>query len=101
MKLKKNDKVVIQIGKDSGKTGKIEKVFPKNNTVLLPGLNFYKRHMKKRDEKTPGGIIEVSRPISAGRVALICPKCEKPTRVGYKLQNKEKVRICRKCEANI
>jgi large subunit ribosomal protein L24 len=101
MKLKKGDKVIITTGKDKGKTGKVEKIFPKINKVLLPGLNVYKRHLKKRDEKHPGGIIDISHPLPVSNVMLICPKCGKTTRIGYKTGNKTKERICKKCSANI
>ncbi len=101
MKIKKGDEVIITIGKDKGKKGKVEKVLLKKAAVLLPGLNIYKRHMKKRDEKNPGGIIEFSRPVPIGNVSLLCPKCGKQTRVGYKITGKNKVRICRKCNSTI
>lgn len=101
MKIKKGDEVIITIGKDKGKKGKIEKVLLKKAAVLLPGLNIYKRHMKKRDEKNPGGIIEFSRPVPIGNVSLLCPKCGKQTRAGYKITGKNKVRICRKCNSTI
>lgn len=101
MKLKKGDKVLVTSGKDKGKSGKIEKIFLKSNSVFLPGLNIYKKHLKKRDEKNPGGIIEFSRSLPVGVVALICPKCDKPIRVGFKIQGGEKIRVCRKCDSNI
>lgn len=97
MKLKKGDQVIITAGKDKGKQGKVEKILRKENAVFLPGLNIFKRHVKKRDEKNPGGIIEFSRPISMANIALICPKCGKQTRVGFKLQKNTKDRVCRKC----
>nr|AKQ01667.1 50S ribosomal protein L24, large subunit ribosomal protein L24 [uncultured Microgenomates bacterium Rifle_16ft_4_minimus_22956] len=102
LKLKKGDEILITAGKDKGKRGKIEKVFPKRASVLVPGLNVYKKHMKKRDEQNPGGIISFSRPLVVGNVSLICPKCGKQTRIGYSLEkNKKKFRICRKCKAKI
>ena len=101
MKIKKGDEVIITGGKDKGKKGKIEKTYPKKDTVLLPGLNVYKRHMKKRDEKNPGGIISFARPLPVANVALICPKCGKPTRIGYKIDKDKKSRICRKCKSII
>ena len=101
MKLKKGDEVIITAGKDKGKKGKIEKTYPKNNVVLLPGLNIFKRHLKKRDEKNPGGIISFPRGIPVGNVALICPKCGKQTRIGYKIDKNKKSRICRKCHSII
>lgn len=101
MKLKKGDQIIVTAGKDRGKRGKVERVNTLENTVLVLGVNVYKRHMKKRDEKTPGGIIDFPRPLSVSKVALVCPKCKKPTRVGYLVTNKEKQRICRKCEQMI
>jgi large subunit ribosomal protein L24 len=101
MKLKKGDQVIITAGKDRGKKGKIEKIFYKNKTVFLPGLNVYKRHLKKRDEKHPGGIIDFSRPLPIANVSLICHKCGKPTRVGFKIEAKEKLRVCRKCDSTL
>ncbi len=101
MKLKKGDTVIVTIGKDKGKKGKIEQVFPGDGAVVIHGVNVYKRHTKKRDEKTPGGIIEHIRPLGASKVALICPKCGKVTRVGFLVIKGEKIRICRKCEQKI
>ncbi len=101
MKIRKGDEVIITIGKDKGKKGKVEKVLFKKGAVLLPGLNIFKRHMKKQDEKNPGGIIEFSRPVPIGNVSILCSKCGKQTRVGYKVTGKNKIRICRKCNATI
>lgn len=101
MKLKRNDEVIIVRGKDKDKKGKIEKVYSKENKVLVPGVNLYKRHMKSRAQNKPSEIIEITKPFSASSVALICPHCHKKTRVGYKLENKEKLRICKKCNKKI
>lgn len=101
MKLKKSDKIIILSGKDKGRTGKIEKIFNKRDVVLVPGLNMYKRHMKRQNEKTPGGIIDISRPIRIDKIALVCPKCNLATRVGYKIEKGKKVRICKKCQKQI
>lgn len=98
MKLKKGDEIIVTLGKDKGRKGKIEKVFKKDGTVLVPGLNVYKRHVKKQGEGRPSGIIDFPRPLPLGRVSLICPKCQKPTRVGFVTSAKEKHRICKKCE---
>ena len=101
MKLKKGDQIVVTAGKDKGRKGKIEAVNVAAGSVLVPGINIYKRHMKKRDDKHPGGIIEFARPLLMGNIALVCPKCGQPTRVGYLITGKEKLRICRKCEQKI
>jgi large subunit ribosomal protein L24 len=101
MKLKKGDTITVTVGKDKGKTGKIEEVFPKLAAVVVAGVHVVKKHMKRRDEKNPGGIVEVVRPIDVSKVALVCPNCNKLTRVGYLIAKNEKVRICRKCGKKI
>jgi len=93
MKLKKGDTVLVMTGKDKGKGGTIEKVFPKKNSILIPGINSYKRHARSKDDKNPGGIIELSHPISVSKVALVDKKTRKPTRIGYVVTKGEKVRI--------
>ncbi len=101
MKVKVGDQIIVTTGKDKGRKGKVDVVYPKTNTVLVSGVNMYKRHQKKRDEKHQGGIIEYARPLPMGKVALVCPKCGKPTRAGYVVTKGEKERICRKCEQRI
>ena len=100
MKLKVGDQVKITLGKDRGKTGKIEAVLPKKNSVMVPGVNLYKKHVKKQGDKA-GQMVELPRPLTLAKVALICPHCPQPTRVGYKLDKKNKVRICKKCGKNL
>ena len=101
MKLKKEDEIIVVKGKDKGKRGKIEKVFIKLDMVLVPCLNMYKRHYKSRVQNKPSEIIEITKPFKVSNVALVCPSCHKETRIGYKIDNKEKVRICRKCNKKI
>lgn len=101
MKIRKGDTIIIAAGKDKGKKGKVEKVLFAGTHVLVPSLNIYKRHAKKRDEKRPGGIIDFPRPLPVGNVAIVCPSCGKPTRVGYLVTKGEKIRICRKCNQKI
>jgi large subunit ribosomal protein L24 len=101
MKFKKGDTIIVTIGKDAGKKGKIEKVLPKENKIIVAGINVYKRHMKRRDDKNPGGIIDRTLPITLGKVALLCPFCNKPTRVGFVVTQKDKVRVCKKCGKKI
>ena len=100
LKLKKGDTVAVTVGKDRGKQGKIERVFPKDGTVLVPGVNEYKKHVKRQGER-PGEILTMARPVKAANVALVCPKCKQKTRVGYRMVNNLKNRICRKCQADI
>lgn len=101
MKLHKGDTVIVTLGKDKGRKGKVEKIFPKDGTVLVSGINMFKRHMKKRDEKRVGGIIDITKPIDVSKLALACPKCSQPTRVGYLVTKGEKERMCRKCEQKL
>lgn len=97
MKYKKGDTIIVTVGKDKGRKGKIEKLFPKESAVTVAGINVFKRHMKRKDDKNPGGIIDIVKPIDVGKVALVCPSCNKPTRVGMVVAKNEKVRVCRKC----
>jgi large subunit ribosomal protein L24 len=101
MKLHKGDTVIVTGGKDKGSKGKIDRIFKEENAVLVAGVNMYKRHLKRRDEKNPGGIVDLPRPLSIGKVALLCPKCKQPTRIGYEITAKEKKRVCRKCKQTI
>lgn len=101
MKLKKGDEIIVTAGKDKGKKGKIEKVFAKAESVLINGIGEYKKHVKARMQGQKSEIITITKPIAAPKVALICPKCHKPTRVGYKIEKDKKVRICRKCGKEI
>lgn len=98
MKFKKGDTILITAGKDKGKSGKIEKIYPPIYQVLIPGINLFKKHLKKQGEKSQGGIIDFPRPLESGKFVLLCPACKKPTRVGFSLSHGEKIRICRKCE---
>jgi large subunit ribosomal protein L24 len=98
MKIKKGDQVLVIKGKDRGRAGKIIKALPKENRVVIEGLNLAKKHIKPRRQGEKGKIIEIPRPISASNVKLICPHCSKPTRIGYKFEGQEKYRYCKKCQ---
>lgn len=101
MKLRKGDQIIVRAGKDKGRKGKIEKIFPKKNLVLVPGINVYKKHLKPQGEKKPGGIVDRSLPLPVSRVSLFCPKCNQSTRVGWLATKDKKERICKKCQALI
>lgn len=98
--MKKGDKVKILLGKDRGKEGTVERVFPKKGKVLILGVNVYKRHVKKQGQ-TEGGIIEIPKPIDISNVVLICPLCKKPTQVNFKKIKDGKLRVCKKCKKEI
>lgn len=97
MKLKKGDKVTVTAGKSKGAEGTIEKVYVKQNKVLVAGVNIYKKHIKKNEQMPQGGVVELPRPLDAAKVGYKCSKCKKITRIGYKLDGDKKIRICRKC----
>lgn len=101
MKLKKGDLVTVVRGKDSGKTEKITKIYTKEAKVLVDGVNQYKRHVKSRVPGQKSEIITLTKPLAVASVQLVCPKCKKLTRVGYKMLKDEKVRFCKKCKAEI
>lgn len=101
MKIHKNDTVLVTTGKDSGHQAVVEKVFPAKNMVVVTGVNQYKRHIKKRSKDQPGEIVTLTRPMAVSKVALICPKCKQPTRVGFRIEKNKKIRVCRKCNLDI
>jgi large subunit ribosomal protein L24 len=101
MKIRKGDNIQVIAGKDASKQGKVENVNEKRQTVHVPDINMYKKHVKKSDQFPQGGIVDLSRPLDVSKVALVCPKCNKPTRVGYQVIDGAKKRICKKCDAVI
>jgi large subunit ribosomal protein L24 len=100
LKLKVGDTVKITAGKDKGREGKIEKIIPEVSKAVVPGVNLYKKHVKGFGD-VKGGVYDIPRPLSFGKIALICPKCKKITRVGFKFAGTDKVRFCRKCRKEI
>ena len=99
-KIKKGDNVKILAGKDSGRTGSVERVMVRTGKVVVAGVNTYKRSVKKQGDQQ-GGIIDLVKPVDASNVALVCPNCKKVTKVGFKIEGKEKIRICKKCGKEI
>jgi len=100
IKFKVGDTVRMTAGKDKGREGKIEKILPKDGLALVPGVNLYKKHVKGFGD-VKGGVYDIPRPLGFGKIALVCPKCKKITRVGFGRVGEEKVRICRKCGKEI
>ena len=101
MKIKKDDKVLILSGKDKGKKGKVLRAFPAEEKIEVEGINLKKKHQKPKKQGEKGQIISILGKISVSSVKLICPKCSKAVRVGYKVNGKNKVRICKKCNEEI
>jgi large subunit ribosomal protein L24 len=98
MKIKKGDTIKIICGKDLGKTGKVISVSPKKEKVVIEGLNLRIKHVRPRREREKGQRISFPAPMDISNVMLVCPKCDKITRIGDKvLEDKKKVRVCKKC----
>lgn len=101
MKVKKGDKVLIITGKDKGKTGKITKSFPRDGKVLIEGVNLRNRRIKPKKQGEKGQTVKVPVPMNVSNIKLICPKCGKAARTGYKISEGKKGRICKKCQSEI
>ena len=103
MKIKKGDQVLIISGKDRGKKGKVLDVFPKEQKIVVEGVSIKKKHVRPRKSGEKGQIIQIPASFQVSNAKLICSKCGKATRVGYKIieskveNQKSKVRICKKC----
>lgn len=100
IKFKVGDTVKITQGKDKGREGKIEKIVPQKASAIIPGVNMYKKHVKGFQGQK-GGIYDIPRSLQFSKIALVCPKCKKQTRVGFRMAGKEKVRVCKKCNKEI
>ena len=101
MTVKKGDNVVVIAGKEKGKTGKVVEVFPKDNKVLVDGLNIVTKHQKARRQDEKSAIVKKSAPIEASNVMVVCPVCGKATRVAHNEIDGKKVRTCKKCAASL
>ena len=103
LKIKKGDSVQVLTGKDAGKRGTVLRVVPTERRLVVEKLNMVKRHTKPRPapQIIPGGVLEREAPLQISNVALVCPACGEPTRVGYRETDDHKVRICHKCGKDI
>ena len=102
MNVKKGDTVVVLSGKDKGKQGKVQGTIPSEAKVLVEGINMVTCHTKPRRQGEEGGIVKREAPLYACKVQRVCPKCNKPTRPAHKLlADGKKVRVCKKCGAEI
>ena len=99
VRIHKDDNVEIIAGKDKGKRGTILRVFEKNGhvRVLVSGANLVKKAIKRKSQQDAGGIAEVEAPLDISNVGLVCKKCGRPVKVGYKFDGDKKLRVCRKC----
>ena len=101
MTVKKGDMVLVITGKEKGKTGKVTEVFPKDNKVLVDGLNIVSKHQKARRQNEQSAIVKKSAPIEVSNVMVVCPVCGKATRVAHNEIEGKKARICKKCNASL
>ena len=98
LKIKKGDRVQVLTGKDRGKKGEVMRAIPAEGKVIVDGVNVAKKHQKATKATMQGGIIDKDMPIPVANVAILCPSCGKPTRVGYTIDGDgTKVRVCKKC----
>ncbi len=96
-KIRKDDTVEVIAGKDKGKRGTVVRILSKKDAVIVSGVNIVKKAMKKRSQQDQGGIVEIEAPLNISNVGIVCKKCGRPVKVGYKLNGDKKVRVCRKC----
>lgn len=101
MKIKRGDQVLVIAGKERGKTGEVLQTFPKEDALIIRGIARVKHHVKPSPKHPQGGIIEQEAPIQISRVMLLCGNCKKATRIGYKGSKRGKIRLCKKCGAEI
>ena len=100
MKLKKGDRVRVLSGKDRGKEGEVMRALPQRGMVIVDGVNQVKKHQKALRATMQAGIIDKDMPLPVSKVAILCPSCG-PTRVGYRFDGDNKIRICRKCGGDL
>ena len=101
LKIKKNDKVVVLSGKDKGKSGKVLGTVPSERKVVVEGINVVTCHIKPRKQGEEGGIVKREAAIAACKVQVVCPKCNKGTRIAHKIEGDKKIRVCKHCGAEL
>jgi len=101
MRIRKGDNVLIISGKDKGKKAKVLRSFPDKGLILVEGVNVKKTHKKPKKQGEKGQIVEVAFPMESSKAQIFCSKCEKQSRIGYKITTDNKVRVCKKCKAEI
>ena len=101
LKIKKGDTVEVLSGNDKGKKGEVLEVIPSTQKIIVKGVNIRKKHVKARKQGEEAGIIPVECAIHMSKVNVVCPKCGKASRIGFKIEKDEKVRVCKRCDAII
>jgi large subunit ribosomal protein L24 len=101
MRLREGDKVKVISGKDAGKESRISKVFPKKDQVIVEGVNTAKRHTRPRGQTMQGGIVDKDMPIHVSNVMIMCEDCGRPVRIGYRVDEHGKHRVCPQCGSDL
>jgi large subunit ribosomal protein L24 len=98
MSIRRDDEVEVMAGKDKGKRGKVTRVFPERNRIVVDGVNLVKRHLRRQPNSLQAGIIDMPAPISRANLMVVCPSCHQPSRVGHTiLGDGTHVRVCKRC----
>jgi large subunit ribosomal protein L24 len=97
VQIRRNDSVMVIAGKERGKTGKVLRVVPDKEAVIIERVNLVKRHTRPKGPQQPGGILEKEASIHLSNVMIMCDKCNAPVRIGRKILGGKKIRICRRC----
>jgi large subunit ribosomal protein L24 len=97
-KLKKGDTVAVLTGKDRGKKGKVLRMFPEQGKALVERINLMKHFERRQRQDQQGGIVERESPVAVAKLAVVCPRCNKPTRVGISTTDKTRQRVCKRCQ---
>lgn len=101
MKIKKGDTILVIAGKDKGRKAKVIIAYPKRKKIVAEGINLRKKHIQPKKSGEKGQIVSLPGPFSVSNAKVVCPKCGKPTRIGYKIEENKKYRICKKCGQEI
>ena len=101
MRIKKGDTVKVLSGNDKGKTGEVLEIIPKTQKIIVKGVNIRKKHIKPKKQGEEGGIIPVECAIHSAKVNVVCPKCNKATRIGCEIYKDKKIRVCKECGAKL
>jgi large subunit ribosomal protein L24 len=99
--IRKDDEVQVVSGKDRGRRGRVVRVLPREGRIMVEGVARAKKHSRPSKKRQQGGIIDVELFVDISNVQVVCRSCGQPTRVGYRIDGDDKVRICRKCEAEL
>lgn len=101
MKIRKGDQIKIMSGNDKGKQGKVTAVFPMESKIIAEGINLKKKHVRPTKQGKKGELVRIAMPFPVSRAMLLCGKCGKPSRAGYKIEQDKKYRICQRCKSEI